>query len=365
VVKAKGKRRDEMKDRRNWLKIASAGLLAAGGIAICAMATPVRDRQPSPGYHFSKKVMLGGKGFWDYLAIDTPARHVFITNNTRVLVIDADKDKVVGEITDPHIDGVHGVAVVNALGRGFTSNGATNTVTIFDLKTLKPIGTVKTGKRPDAIIYDPASSRVFTFNGESDDATAIVPSTGTVAATIALGGRPEFAAADGAGGVFVNIENKNEVVRIDSRGLKVSGRWPTAPCVEPSGMAVDQRHSRLFIGCHNKMMAVMDSKTGKIVATPSIGERVDANRFDSGTALAFSSNGDGTLTVIHEDSPDKYTVRENVKTEIGARTMEVDPDTHNVYLVSGDLMPTPPTAENPHPHPTVVPGTMRLLIYKR
>lgn len=354
-----------MKARRSCLNIVAAGLLAAAGIAICAMAATVKDPPSSSGYRFDRNVMLGGKGFWDYLAIDTPARHVFITNNTRVLVIDADKGRVVGEITDPHIDGVHGVAVVNAAGRGFTSNGLTNTVTIFDLKTFKPIATVKTGKRPDAIIYDPASNHVFTFNGESDDSTAIVPSTGIVAATIALGGMPEFAAADGEGGVFVNLENKNEVVRIDSLGLKVSGRWPTAPCAEPSGMAIDRRYSRLFVGCKNKLMAVMDSKTGKIVATVPIGARVDANRFDPDTALAFSSNGDGTLTVIHEDSPDKYTVRENVKTEVGARTMEVDPVTHNVYLVSGDLTPTPPTADNPHPHPTVVPGTMRLLIYKK
>jgi DNA-binding beta-propeller fold protein YncE len=171
--------------------------------------------------------------------------------------------------------------------------------------------------------------------------------------------------SDGIGGVFVNLEDKNEVAEIDSHALKVLNRWPTAPCDEPAGMAIDTKNSRVFIGCHNKMMAVMNSKTGKIVATPPIGARVDANRFDPGTNLAFSSNGDGTLTVIHEDSPDKYTVVENVQTEIGARTLEVDPKTHNVYLVTADLTPTPPTADNPHPHPTVLPNTMRLLVYAK
>lgn len=324
------------------------------------------ENAPAPpglsGYHLIKKVKLGGEGFWDYLAIDPPARRVFITHNTHVMVIDADSGEIVGDVVDAKIRGVHGVAVVEDSNRGFTSNGETDTVTIFDLKTLKPLHSVSTGKGPDAIIYDPASHRVFTFNGKGQDSTAIDAATGKIAGTIALGGKPEFASADGAGGVYVNIEDKNEVVAIDSLGLKVSKRWPAAPCEEPAGMAIDAEHSRLFIGCHNKMMAVVDTKTGRIVATPPIGGRVDANRFDPGTGLAFSSNGDGTLTVIHEDTPDAYTVIENVTTEIGARTLEVDPKTHNVYLVTADLKPTPPTAENPHPYPTVLPGTLRLLI---
>lgn len=355
----------QMRVPYNISRIAIAGLLAAATLWMCALIAGASNPQGNSLYHLEKKVKLGGSGFWDYLAIDTGARHVFITNNKRLLIIDADTGGIVGEITDSKIEGVHGVAVVEDLGKGFTSNGISNTATIFDLKTLKPTATVTTGKHPDAIIYDPSSHLVFTFNAESDDATAIEAKTGTVATTISLGGKPEFAASDGVGGVFVNLEDKNEVVAIDSRLLKLVSRWPTAPCDEPAGMAIDAKHSRLFIGCHNKMMAVMDSKTGRIVATPPIGARVDANRFDPGTNLAFSSNGDGTLTVIHEDSPDKYTVLENVETEIGARTLEVDPKTHKIYLVTSDLTPTPPTADNPHPYPTVVPDTMRLLIYAK
>jgi DNA-binding beta-propeller fold protein YncE len=339
--------------------------LSAGSIWLFASNGNVSAAPGPSGYHLVKKVQLGGEGFWDYFAIDPPARHVFITHNTHVMVIDADSGEIVGDVVDTKIRGVHGVAVVKDLNRGFTSNGETDTVTIFDLRTFKPLGAVSTGKGPDAIIYDPASRRVFTFNGKGQDSTAIDAATGKIAGTIALGGKPEFAAADGGGGVYVNIEDKNEAVAIDSRTLKVAKRWQVAPCEEPAGMAIDEEHSRVFIGCHNKMMAVLDTKTGKIVATPPIGGRVDANRFDPGIGLAFSSNGDGTLTVIHEDAPDKYTVIENVATEIGARTLEVDPKTHNVYLVTADLKPTPPTAENPHPYPTVLPGTLRLLIFAK
>jgi len=354
-----------MKALYSTSRMAVTLFLTAGSFCLFASIGNTSAAPGHPGYHLVKKVHLGGEGFWDYFAIDAPARHVFITHNTHVMVLDADTGEIVGDVVDAKIRGVHGVAIVEDSNRGFTSNGETDSVTIFDLKTFKPLDSVSTGKGPDAIIYDPASHRIFTFNGKGQDSTAIDTATGKIAGTIALGGKPEFAAADGAGGVYVNIEDKNEVAAIDSRGLKVSKRWPVAPCEEPAGMAIDAEHSRLFIGCHNKMMAVLDTKTGKIVAAPPIGARVDANRFDPGTRLAFSSNGDGTLTVIHEDAPDKYTVIENVTTEIGARTLEVDPKTHNVYLVTADLKPTPPTAENPHPYPTVVPETMRLLIFAK
>jgi hypothetical protein len=346
-------------------KLLAIGLVAATTVWCFEIIAGASRQDSKNGYHLIKKVHLGGEGFYDYFGIDPIARHVFVTNNTRVVVIDADTGAVVGEITDPKINGVHGVAVAQDLGRGFTSNGATNTSTIFDLKTLKPIGSIPTGQRPDAIIYDQATKQVFVFNGDSKDATAIAAASGEPTATIPLGGKPEFAASDGIGGVFVNIEDKNEVVAIDAKALKVVGRWPTAPCEEPSGMAIDAKTSRLFVGCHNKIMAVIDTKSGKVVATAPIGARVDANRFDPGTGLAFSSNGVGTLTVIHEDMADAYTVVENVATQVGARTMEVDPKTHNVYLVTADLTPTPPTADNPYPHPTVVTDTMRLLIYAR
>jgi YVTN family beta-propeller protein len=333
----------------------------------CGMFTPAARSQGSQpelaGYHLIKNAHIGGKGFWDYMAIDERARHLFITHNTKLEVVNADTGEVVGSVEDPKMNAVHGVAVVPEIGKGFTSNGATNTVTIFDLKTFKPEGIVMTGTHPDAIIYDPASKQVFVFNGGSDSVTVIKASTGEVAGTVMLGGGPEYAASDGAGTVFVNIEEKDEVVAIDSRARIASHRWPTAPCHQPAGMAIDAPHSRLFIGCHNKLLAVMDAKTGRIVAAPPIGSGVDANRFDPGTQTVFSSNGEGTLTVIHEDTPDKYTVLQNVQTEAGSRTMELDPQTHNVYLIAADLKTAQPTADNPRNRHTVVPDTMRLLIY--
>ena len=355
-----------MKLRNVVADLPTIALMAIGCAGIVVLTTRANAPQSQPtGYHQIKKVRIGGKGFWDYFAIDEPARHIFLTHNTKVEVIDADSGELLGSVQDPKIDGVHGVAIVAESGKGFTSNGSTNTSTIFDLKTFKPVATVATGKHPDAIIYDPSSKKVFIFNGDSEDVTIIAAGTGEVAATIPLGGTPEFAASDGAGMVFVNLEDKDEVVAIDSNRLKVAHHWPASPCHEPAGMAIDAQHSRLFIGCHNQMLAVMDTKSGEIVTTVVIGKGVDANRFDPGTQLVFSSNGDGTLTVIHEDSPDKYTVVQNVSTERGARTLEVDPRSHNVYLAAADLKAVPPTPDNPKAHPMVIPDTLRLLIYTR
>jgi DNA-binding beta-propeller fold protein YncE len=330
------------------------------------LAGTTRSQSPKPptaGYQLIKKAHIGGKGFWDYMAIDEHARRLFITHNTKLEVVNADTGEIVGAVEDAKMNAVHGVAVVPELGKGFISNGATNTVTIFNLKTLKPEGTVVTGTHPDALIYDPASQQIFAFNGGGDNVTVIKAATGDVAGTVALEGGPEFAASDDGGTVYVNIEEKDEVVAIDSRSLKVTHRYPTAPCHQPAGMAIDTQHARLFLGCHNKLLGVMDTKNGKIVATPAIGNGVDANRFDAGTQTVFSSNGEGTLSVIHEDAPDKYTVLQNVQTEPGARTMELDPQTHKVYLIAADLQESKPTPENPRNHHTVVPDTMRLLIY--
>lgn len=317
----------------------------------------------SADYHLVKKVVLGGEGFWDYLTVDVANRHIFISHGTHVMVVDADSFAVVGDI--PDTQGVHGIAIADDLGRGFTSNGRANTVTIFDLKSFKVLGTAPTGQNPDAIIYDPASHRVFTMNGRSGDSTAVDGATGKVAGTIPLGGKPEFATADGAGHVYVNIEDKSQLVAMDSNALKVLNTWPLAPCEEPSGMAIDIAHRRLFSGCHNKMMAIMDADTGKVVATPAIGEGVDANRFDPGTQLAFSSNGrDATLTVVHEDSPDKFTVVGNVPTQAGARTMALDTKTHNVFLVTAEFGPAPPPAPGQRfSRPTVVPNSFTLLVF--
>jgi DNA-binding beta-propeller fold protein YncE len=337
-------------------------VLFAAAIGINIQPARTQARPATSAYHLLKKAVLGGEGFWDYLTCDSEARRVYISRGTHVMVLDADTYTVVGDI--PDTNGVHGIALAPQFGRGFTSNGRTNTITIFDLKTLKTLGTAKTGEGPDAIIYDPASHRVFTFNGHGGNSTAIDAETANVAGTIDLGGRPEFAVADGAGHVYANLEDKSEVVAIDSQGLSVKARWPLAPCEEPSGMAMDRDHRRLFSGCHNKMMAVMDADSGKVLATPPIGEGVDANAFDPGTGLAFSSNGSGTLTVVHEDSPDKFSVVGNVETQRGARTMALDLKTHNVFLVTAEFGPPPPaTAEHPHPRPTMKPGTFTLLVF--
>ncbi len=316
---------------------------------------------PEGGYHLIKKVTLGGEGFWDYLKVDSDARRLYISGGTHVMVVDADTYAVVGDI--PDTQGVHGIAIAADLGRGFTSNGRSNTVTIFDLKTLKVLGTPATDTGPDAIVYDPASKRVFTFNGRGGSTTAIDGATGNVVGTIKLDGQPEFAVPDGKGHIYNNLEDKSIVVEIDTQALKVTQRWPLAPGESPSGIAMDTQSRRLFSGCHNKMMVVMDADSGKVIATPAIGQGVDANGFDPGTGLAFSSNGDGTLTVVHEDSPDKFTVVDNVQTQRGARTMALDEKTHTVFLVTAEFEPPPPgTQTTERRRPTMKPGTFTLLV---
>jgi DNA-binding beta-propeller fold protein YncE len=313
------------------------------------------------GYGPVKVVPLAGDGFWDYLGFDNANRHLFVTHGTHVMVLDADTLTVIGDI--PDTNRVHGVAVANDLNRGFTSDGGDNTVTAFDLKTLKTIARYPTGTGPDSIAYEPITHRVFTLNGGSKDTTALDGATGAIAGTIPLGGKPETAVADGLGNIFANIESTSELVKIDAQTLKVIARWPLAPCESPSGLAMDTAHGVLFVGCDNKMMAVVDAVTGKILATPAIGEGVDADRFDPGTGYAFASTGSGVLTVVRQDRHGKFAVVENVATQKYARTMEVDPKTHAVYLVTADRAPPPPaTTDNPHPRPTMVPGSFRLLV---
>jgi DNA-binding beta-propeller fold protein YncE len=317
------------------------------------------------GYHRVQKISIGGDGGWDYLIADGASGRVYVSHGTEVDVVDTKTSQVIGKITE--LKGVHGIALAPEFGRGFISNGQAGTVTIFDLKTLQRIGEdVPAGKNPDAIIYDPGSKRVFAFNGRSSDATAIDAEKGTVAGTVALEGKPEFAAADGAGHVYVNIEDKNTVFDIDSRKLAVEHRWPLAPCEEPSGMSIDAKHRRIFSGCHNQMMAVMDADTGKVVATPPIGNGIDATAFDAEEGLVFNSCGDGTLSVIHEDSPDKYTVVENASTQTGARTMAIDTRTHHVYLAIAEFEPAPePAAGQPRARRKMLAGTFGLLEFAK
>ncbi|HET9306815.1 MAG TPA: YncE family protein [Candidatus Sulfotelmatobacter sp.] len=334
----------------------SKWLLSAISVSLAAVALAAA----APGYHVIKTYKIGGEGFWDYLTADASARRLYISRGTHVIVLDLDSGKNVGEIADT--PGVHGIALAPELGRGFTSNGREGTVSIFDIKNLGLISKVKVGDNPDAILYDPASKRVFTFNGRSHDSSAIDAASGKVLGTIPLDGKPEFAASDAKGEIFVNIEDKSELVAIDPNKLDVKAKWPLAPCTEPSGLSIDRRHRRLFVGCDNKMMAVVDADSGKVLATPAIGEGVDATAFDDETNLAFASCGEGVLTVVKEDSPEKFSVAENVKTQQGARTMALDSKTHNVFVVTAEFGPPPaPTADNPHPRRSVVPDSFVVL----
>ncbi|MFZ0864545.1 MAG: YncE family protein [Candidatus Sulfotelmatobacter sp.] len=289
---------------------------------------------PSDGYSVIKKIPVAGSGSWDYLTVDEADRRLYVSLGTQVEVLDIDSLTVVGNI--PNTPGVHGIAIAHKLGRGFVSNGKVSTVTIFDLKTLKPIADVPTGQKPDAIIYDPATSRVFAFNGGSNSATAVDAATGKVAGTVDLGGGPEFAAADGNGFVYDNLEDESLLLKINSRELKVEQRWPTAPCASPSSMAMDRVNRRLFLGCRSKVMAVVNADNGQVITTLPIGDHVDATAFDPETRLIFNSNGEGTITVIHQDNPDKYSMVETVKTVPRAKTMALDPKTHRLFLSTAE-----------------------------
>lgn len=343
-----------MKQRVNVFIIAAA-ISFTFLLALAALAETV------PGYHLVKTYKLGGEGGWDYLTLDPDARRLYISRATHVIVLDVDSGKTVGDITDT--PGVHGIALAPGLGRGFTSNGREGTVSIFDLKTLKTLNKVKVGDNPDAILYDPATKRVFTFNGKSSDATAIDAEKGAVVSTIKLEGKPEFAVTDDKGGVFVNLEDKSQLLALDPDKLTVKSRWPLAPCEEPSGLAIDRKNRRLFAGCDNKVMAIVDADSGKVITTLPIGGGVDATAYDDETKLAFASCGEGVLTVVREESPDKFSVAENAKTEPRARTMALDPKTHQVYLVTAKFGPAPaPTADQPHPRPPVLPDSFVVLV---
>jgi DNA-binding beta-propeller fold protein YncE len=343
--------------RQSTVVIATAVLGIAASLLLVNSALAVPPG--ASGYHVVKTIPLGRPGKWDYIVVDTAARRVYVTHSTHVVVLDADSDAVVGDIPDTL--GVHGVALAPDLGRGFTSNGKANTVTIFDLKTMKPISTVKSGgANPDAIYYDAASKRVFVFNGRGANAVAIDATDGKVAGTIAVGGKPEFAAGDDQGHVYVNVEDKSQLLEIDAQKLSVLHRWPLAGCKEPSGLAIDQKNRRLFSVCGNKKMMVVNADTGKVVATPAIGEDPDAAGFDPDTQLVFSSNGEsGDLTVIHEDSADKYTVIDNVPTKKYARTMAIDLKTHNIFLPIADFESTIPKGEE---EPPMKPNTFGVLL---
>jgi DNA-binding beta-propeller fold protein YncE len=331
-------------------------------VSVLGIASVPGCRADGP-YHFLKDITVGGEGGWDYLSIDEAARRLYVSHATKIVVIDLDKDEVVGEIADT--PGVHGLAPAPELQRGFTSNGRESKASIVDLKTLKTLSKVDTGENPDAVLYDPGQQEVYTFNGRGQSATVFETKTGKVVATIALPGRPEFPAVDPqAGRVYDNIEDKSTVVAIDTKTHQVTNTWAIAPGDGPSGMAIDVAHHRLFLGCHNKLMVMMDSVTGKVVGSVPIGDRVDANAFDPGTQFAFSSNGDGTVTVAHEESPDKLVVVQTLTTERGARTMALDLKTHRIYLATAKYEPQPaPTSDGARQRPKMIPGSFKILVY--
>jgi YVTN family beta-propeller protein len=318
--------------------------------------------QTNSGYKLLNKIEVGGEGGWDYLFVDAAAHRLYVSHSTKFVVIDTETDKVVGEIAG--LKGVHGVAIAPSLNRGFISDGRDDSVVIFDTKTLQTIQTVKVGKNPDCVIYDPASNRVFAFNRGSSSVSAINAATGKIDGTIDLGGHPEFAVSDGKGMIYVNLDDKSEVVPIDSKTLAAKSHWSVAPGEDPSGMAIDKKTRRLFIVCGNKKMMIMNAGNGQIVGEATIGAGVDAVAFDDQEKLAFSSNGEGTLTIVSENSADKFSVLENVKTIRGARTLGLDSKTHKIYLATAQFGETPAaTADNPRPRPKMIPNSFEILVF--
>jgi YVTN family beta-propeller protein len=284
------------------------------------------------GYQVINQIALPGGGAWDLLAVDAVARRVYISHADQVDILDADTQESVGSIRNTL--GVHGIALAPQLGRGFISAGKANSVVIFDLKTREIISTTKAGTKPDAVIFDPATNRVFAMNGGSDSATVIDAANGSVVGTIDLGGGPEFSVADGKGKVWVNLEDKSQLIQIDSKSLKITNRWQVAPCESPSSMAFDAENRRIFIGCRNHLMAVANADSGGIVANYPIGDHVDASAFDSESRLVFNSLGEGKIAVFHQDSPDNYAFLGNIATAQGSKTMALDPKTHRLFVPS-------------------------------
>lgn len=348
-------------------------MVRACSIAACAMAlaaaTSLAQQGASsaattrgPTYHVVGTHRLGGDGGWDYLALDTARNHLFIARGNRVMVVDPARGTLVGEI--PGLDRAHGIAFSYATGHGFATSGADSTVTMFDLATLRVLGHTMVDVDDDGILYDPATSHIVTMNGDAGTASVLDAATGKRVGTIPLGGKPEFGVSDGAGHLFINLEDKGAVDEIDAKAMTVTRRWSIAPCTSPSGLAIDVAHHRLFSVCRNRVMAISDVARGRLVTTVPIGAGVDAARYDPSTGDAFASNGDGSLTVVHESAPDRFAVVQTVPTMTGARTMELDPKSHRIYTVSAEFgaAPEQATAANPRRRPPMVPGSFTLVV---
>ncbi|MEO6921790.1 MAG: hypothetical protein ABI171_22490 [Collimonas sp.] len=326
-----------------------------------ALVSPVQAAT-ADNYKIVSRFSLAGAEGWDYLSVDSKRDHLFVSRSDHVQVVDTKSGKLLASIADTA--GVHGVAVAQDLNLGFTSNGRADALTVFELDSLRTVEVIKTtGAGPDSILYYPPLQRIYSFNNRGQSVTVVDAVKRKIIGTIAAGGHPEFAVSDSQGNVFFNVEDKNEIAVIDAQSSKIVKRWSIAPCDGPSGLAIDDRHHRLFSVCGNQKMVVLDSMTGNIVATVAIGDRPDAAAFDPVSGLVFVSNGGGTLTVVHEDSADKYTVKDNLVTQKGARTMALDPDSHMVYLVSGQFgVPPPATAALPHPRAPLLPDSVNVLV---
>ena len=330
--------------------------------ALIFAAASMGFAQGPSGYHLIDTIQVGGDGGWDILIADAKNKRLYVSHGSQAVVIDTATDKVIGSI--PKTNGIHGVAFGPEYG--FTTNGRDNAVTMFQLSDMKVMGTIPTGKNPDALVYDKATDRVFVFTPGSNDCTVIDATGGKVVGTIALPGKPEFAVSDEKGKVYVNLEDKSSIAEIDSKKMTVLNTWSIAPGEGPSGLAIDTKTHRLFAACDGQMV-VVDANTGKVVATIPTGKGTDGMEFDPDLKYVYAPNGgDGTLTVIHEDSPDKYSVVENVKTQVRARTMTIDTKTHKVYLPIAQFGPAPaPTKEQPRPRPSMIPNSFAILVYGR
>jgi YVTN family beta-propeller protein len=339
------------------------------GLCVSCIGAFILAAPPAGGYHLLKKVPFGaaagGGEYFDYITVDSEARRAYLSHGTEVRVVDVESGAEIGNITGLKRD--HGIALVPELGRGFISDGDAAQVVIFDMKTLKRVGEIKGERDADSIIYDPASKHIFVFNGQAKNSTVIDPAKAAVIATIPLGGAPEQAVADGKGMIYDNLEDTNEVIAIDSRTLKIKSRWPVAPAGQPVSIAMDRQRRRLFIGGRNpKLLVMMDADSGKIIGQSfPIGDRVDTNIYDPENRLVACSTREGTIHVFHEDSADKLSVVETLKTEFGAKTMGLDSKTHNLLVDTSDFDMPAPTAQQPNPQPRAKPGTFRLLIYGR
>ena len=328
------------------------------GLIVVAVASLAA--QSAGSYHVTHTWKVGGDGSWDYVVPDPPNHRLFIARQNRVMVVDSDSGALLGEVTG--INGAHGTAVAQKTGHGFATSGNDQAVVMFDLKTFKTLGRIPAAEDADAIVYDPASNRIFTLNGDAHSSTVIDPQAGALITNIPLGGKPEYGASAGDGMVYANLTDTSEVVEIDAKKATVVRRWSTAPCKQPVSMAVDTAHHRLFSGCRSGVMAVSDYQAGKVVATLPIGTGVDGAGYDAASANAFASNANGTLTVIHQDGPDQYHVLENVPTPMGSRNMGLDPTTHRIFLASAEFGRVPAGGRGRAP---VLPGTFAVMVIEK